>query len=75
MEYADSNGAMSKAPKSHRTRMKAAIAYYHYVEFYHNEDDILDVTSSLSFINVSTFDKFFVTSYDPMTKIVRYTPE
>jgi hypothetical protein len=55
--------------------MKAAIAYYHYVDFYHNEDDILDVISSLSFINDSTFDKFFVTSYDPMTKIVRYTPE
>jgi hypothetical protein len=51
--YADSNGVMSKAPKSHRTSMKAAIAYYHYVDFYHNEDDILDVTSSLSFINDS----------------------
>jgi hypothetical protein len=47
----------------------------HYVDFYHNDYDILDVTSSLSFINDSTFDKFFVTSYDPMTKIVRYTPE
>jgi hypothetical protein len=65
MEYADSNGVMSKAPKSHRTRMKAAIAYYHYVDNYHDEYGTLDITSSSSFINERTFDKSLVTGYDP----------
>jgi hypothetical protein len=65
----------SKAPKRHRTCIKACIAYYQYVDYYHDEYGTLDITSSSSFINERTFDKFLVTGYDPMKKIVRYTSE
>jgi hypothetical protein len=37
MEYVDVSGVASKAPKRHRTCIKACIAYYQYVDYYDDE--------------------------------------
>jgi hypothetical protein len=53
MEYVDVTGVASQAPKRHRACIKACIAYYQYVDYYHDEYGTLDITSSSSFIKTN----------------------
>jgi hypothetical protein len=75
IEYVDANGTSTPAPKRHKIRIKAAIGYYHYVHYYYNDDDSLDVLDGRNQINGETFDKFYVLEYDPSKDIIRYSRE
>jgi hypothetical protein len=74
MEYSNSAGTTSKAPKSHRLRTKAAVGYFHYVEYYFNGDSTLDIVSANT-INRSSFDRFYSMEFNPRKDIIRYSRE
>jgi hypothetical protein len=75
IKYQVADGTKVDAPKAHRARFKAAVGYYHYVDYYYDDDtNKLDVLVTPS-INHTTFDKFFTENYDPKHYIVRYTRE
>jgi hypothetical protein len=73
IKYTDANGGTSDAPKSHKTRIKAAVGYYHFVMYYHNKDGTLDILTSIAAINKSTFGNFFMNDFNPAKDIVRYS--
>jgi hypothetical protein len=72
IKYLDAGGVTSQAPKSHRVRFKAAVGYFHYVQYYHNDNNTLNILFTPT-INSSSFDRFFTLEFDNKQGIVRYT--
>jgi hypothetical protein len=71
IQYTASDGSTSGAPKQHRVRFKAAVGYFHYVLYYHNDNSTLDILTTPA-INLASFDRFVVKEFDPKKGIIRY---
>ena len=75
IRYTDQEGSTTPAPRSHRTRFKAAVGYYHFVRYYHDKDNTLNIMASTHLINKVSFGKFFMDEYNPNKDIIRYSRE
>ena len=72
LEYVANDGTTSLAPKQHRVRVKAALGYYHYVQYHHNVSNTMDILLEPT-INTSSFDRFHSVEFNPEQDIVSYT--
>jgi hypothetical protein len=73
IKYQVADGTKVDAPKAHRARFKAAVGYYHYVDYYYDDDtNKLDVLVTPS-ISLDSFEKFVTREFDLKRGIVRYT--
>jgi hypothetical protein len=72
IKYLDASGVTGQAPKPHRVRFKAAVGYFHYVQYFHNANNSLDILLTPT-INLSSFDRFYTIEFDPKKETTRYT--